>query len=562
MNREETWGLFKQGKEAWNAWADEMLTQRKAFAEEGAWPEGKRPPEGNDQIDAWQAQARADFSEQEFGKGDGDFNDFVFPFRADFSEATLKGNAAFSGATFKGDADFIGATFTGNAGFGGATFKGNAYFSGATFKGDADFIGATFTGNAGFGGATFKGNAYFIGATFTGNAGFGGATFTGDADFIGATFKGDADFIGATFTGNAGFGGATFEGGAGFGGATFKGNAYFIGATFTGNAGFGGATFEGGAGFSAGTFSGTTSFRDARFLGEYADVSFEAAKSERAFTLQGSTFATVPDFSQMDFNQAPRVDNLRLHPRRLGRLWRFYHGDPRDNRPFGERLMTGTLSVFKGRNRAEPNNLAARYRALRRLADEGHDHKLEQEFFADELRAHQFHDYWFLHPQLYAIWIYEALSNIGRSLVLPLAWMAFCLFLFTGVYLQASQSKDFGYLSALQSIAGAASPELECASDGKYDRDLQRPVFERLPGDPVSSAWSLSARNSLIFAGGVLGQTNRQIQACLYGVQNIGGRKEPAVPTFVAVMGTTQTILSLILIFLFGLALRNNFKIG
>ena len=485
MNREETWDLFKQGKEAWNAWADEMLSQRKAFAEDGSWPQGKRPPKGNDQIDAWRAQARADFSEQEFSENEGDFKYFVFPFCADFSKATFSGGASFMRATF----------------------SGIAFFTGATFSGGADFTSATFSGNASFRWATFSGDADFMRATFSGDASFTSATFSGEADFIWPTFSGDASFNGATFSGRA-------------------------------------------------------SFSEATFSGENADVSFEAAKSERAFTLQGSTFATVPNFSQMDFNQAPRVDNLRLHPRRLGRLWRFFHGDPQDNRPFGKRLKTGTLSVFKGRNRAEPNNLAARYRALRRLADEGHDHKLEQEFFADELRAHQFHDYWFLHPQLYAIWIYEALSNIGRSLVLPLAWMALCLFLFTGVYLQASQSKDFGYLTALQGIAGAALPELECASDGKYDRDLQRPVFERLPGDPISSAWSLSARNSLIFAGGVLGQTNRQIQACLFGVQNIGGRKEPAVPTFVAVMGTVQTIISLILIFLFGLALRNNFKIG
>ena len=34
MNKEESLALFKQGKDAWNAWAEEMLAQRKAL--EGA----------------------------------------------------------------------------------------------------------------------------------------------------------------------------------------------------------------------------------------------------------------------------------------------------------------------------------------------------------------------------------------------------------------------------------------------------------------------------------------------------------------------------------------------
>jgi hypothetical protein len=35
MNRNETVALFLQGKDAWNAWAEKMLTERKAFEEAG-----------------------------------------------------------------------------------------------------------------------------------------------------------------------------------------------------------------------------------------------------------------------------------------------------------------------------------------------------------------------------------------------------------------------------------------------------------------------------------------------------------------------------------------------
>ena len=37
MNREETLALWKQGKEAWNSWAEGMLAQRKKLEEAGEW---------------------------------------------------------------------------------------------------------------------------------------------------------------------------------------------------------------------------------------------------------------------------------------------------------------------------------------------------------------------------------------------------------------------------------------------------------------------------------------------------------------------------------------------
>ena len=80
-------------------------------------------------------------------------------------------------------------------------------------------------------------------------------------------------------------------------------------------------------------------------------------------------------------------------------------------------------------------------------------------------------------------------------------------------------------------------------------------------GEAVSAALALSARNSLLFAAGILGDKSRQVQACLYGTQTVAGRPEPRIPGWVSALGAVQMVLSAVLLFLFGLALRNQFKI-
>ena len=37
MNKEESLALYKKGREAWNAWAREMLAQREKLMETGQW---------------------------------------------------------------------------------------------------------------------------------------------------------------------------------------------------------------------------------------------------------------------------------------------------------------------------------------------------------------------------------------------------------------------------------------------------------------------------------------------------------------------------------------------
>ncbi|MGA7322937.1 MAG: hypothetical protein WBX25_00265, partial [Rhodomicrobium sp.] len=71
MTRDETVALFLQGREAWNAWANEMLSERKTMEADGRWAAdvaaaGNLAPK-NAEPRSWMDAARADFSRCLFG---------------------------------------------------------------------------------------------------------------------------------------------------------------------------------------------------------------------------------------------------------------------------------------------------------------------------------------------------------------------------------------------------------------------------------------------------------------------------------------------------------------
>jgi hypothetical protein len=168
--------------------------------------------------------------------------------------------------------------------FDGATFLSRAYFNGTTFSSWADFDGATFSSVAYFDGATFESVANFYGATFESVANFKDATFSSGANFAGAKFSDMAGFDGATFSSGAYFDGATFSSGAYFKDAKFSCEAGFAGATFESMADFKDAKFSSWAGFDGATFSSGAYFKDASFAYEINFLNSKFLKSPPNFT--------------------------------------------------------------------------------------------------------------------------------------------------------------------------------------------------------------------------------------------------------------------------------------
>ena len=490
MNKDESLALLAQGREAWNAWAEERLAERRVLQEAGDWVDGAEPFDWNEATSDWRERAAVDFRDHGFDS-QVDFTGFVFP-----------GDTWAGGAIFKNDVWFGGATFKGDARFGGAVFNSYAEFDGATFKGDAGFDRAVFIDHAGFSGATFKGNARF-----------GMAIFQRAAKFDEATLKGRTWFRGATFEDIARFTGAHFEGSVWFREATFRGDARF----------------------DLVTFDGFTNFREADFIGS---ASFTAAVGQSAFSLEGACFAVVPDFTQARFSEAPRLDLVRIGP------WG----------PWAE-----TVATIK-QMREPDKNRSARWRDLKRLAVQAHDHQLEQQFFREEVRARRwaFQKPW--HPSFWFGLLYQGLSNFGNSLLLPLVWLVLDVAAFSLVYLS--------HHAGLAGLSGLAAAWREVWTTLGWSGGTPSLGCVTGPGESAAvAAIGLSLHKALLFLG--TGDKLTQSYACLYGMATYaveeGGqtysRVMPIIPDWVAFLGMVQLVFSTVLIFLFLLAVRNHFKI-
>ena len=588
MNKDQTLALFAQGQEAWNAWAEQMLAERQAYEETGAWNASE--PE-TAWVHHWISEARADFTGHRFTEV-ASFSGFFFPGEADFrptegkgetgsdimvptcfeasslfESARFCGNALFDEATFSRNANFSEATFSKLASFKAATFSRDTKFGEATFSGSAQFNAATFSGLAQFGKAMFSREAEFDAAMFSGNTGFDEAMFSQDAWFREVTFSRDAEFQKARFLRRAWFSEATFSGKAWFDKArfsalaqfnkaafsrdasfnavmflgdaefnavTFSGRSLFDAVTFSGLALFDKATFSGDAAFDAATFSSPAQFYLARFGGHSTFenacfekvASFVAMKGESFFSLRGVTFHKTPDFEQAHFAEAPMFDASR------------FPGKPAP----GETV---------------------RWRALKRLAVQGHDHEREQLFFAQEIKSLRGGTDWML-PRLQNLfrsepvwqggaryWLglfYQWSSDFGRSIALPVVWWGLLTTAFAFVYLdQHFPFKDPPYASRLMVWqATDYAPPLECVK-GKASA-------------PLASASYLAVNKGLV-AG--FGGSDKLASAyyCLYGEEDDLPSPQPRIPDNVAFAGMFQALLSAPLIFLFLLAVRNHFRI-
>jgi uncharacterized protein YjbI with pentapeptide repeats len=550
MNRDETIALFLQGKEAWNAWAEKMLAERKVLEADGRWSAKKElgilSPK-NDETRAWMEGARADFSyrlflgdikERRDGRDpaveailiEGDkinFEAFVFPGTALFEHASFARKASFDGAQFSGDALF------------GAPFQGAERFENTPYS-DAAFNRAFFPGKPSFGGAIFSRDASFDNATFAETVGFGEVTFSGSASFDDARFWASSSFYGATFAGGASFRDVTFEKGAFFDSAEFGGDAIFRNANFKGY-----------AVFSLVSYAKSAIYNDATFGSKEAqkEVDFTAIKADRAFLLSRVVFFGVPSFNQADFKQAPDLDDVRFP---LPGFWRRHDA-----------------------------SLVSQYRAIRRMAIQADDYEREQMAFKGEIRSKRGTEHKFYHAGLWYGLLYDGLSDFGRSTWRPLGgWLA-CIVIFGAYFLGQNETMTAARAKQPEPWTSTPIAYLTTAGEALWSPPYCYPGTEPLPADPdespkdrftglvekvrtstniVNEALSIAYHNAVIVLDSS-GDSAHRAFGCLYGVERYGGNSVAYVPRSVAIASGIQKLLSAIFIFLFGLAVRNMLKV-
>lgn len=337
---------------------------------------------------------------------------------------------------------------------------------------------------------------------------FDGFIFPSDCDFWRSTFLEPVSFSHSIFHGFAGFrrtrfanivlfDKTTFKQAAWFARTNFASVADFEEATFLGWARFAGTSFEEDGVFTRSRFSRRTWFRGCKFS---AGAIFDAAKfgSEADFT--ATSVERFFDMRQSIFTEVPAFNQAD-----------FKRAPDLD----------GIRFSLPGFWRTGKASLVPTYRALRRVAIQGADYEREQMAFKGEIRSKRGTEHRWFHAAFWYGLAYDALSDFGRSMSRPsLIWLI-SIAVFALAYL--ANSGKLG--SAFADCTAAGAPNYE-------------------------SALIISWKNGLPFIG-IDSKAEEIARGCLYGATAYGG---------IAIQGF-QKVWSALLMFLFLLAVRNQFKI-
>jgi hypothetical protein len=354
----------------------------------------------------------------------------------------------------------------------------------------------------------------FTGFIFPGRVAFENAQFERSTSFGVARFHDGATFEKAAFHKGAFFGGAEFQGWAWFGETQFFAEAQFWGAQFRGEAGFS-KTEIGRSGdnravldFTRASFDLDVNLADMR---AYGDVSFHQARFDSHTTLEGSIFKRAVDFGALRSTGVFDLSGVLFE--QVPQFAQTNFASP----PTFDSASIKQPRWWSGHDQRD----VAKYRAIRALAIQSHDYQNELTAFKGEVRSRRGTTENYRHGAFWFGLAYDGLADFGLSISRPLLFWLLSLPVFGAAYLVN---------------AGKLTTGLAQCLDGSVVW-LKALIF--------------SLKNAVLFVN----WDREQIQAayvCLYGQQT--------VPTTNALIQMGQSIWSGILIFLFLLAVRNQFK--
>ena len=247
------------------------------------------------------------------------FDRFIFPQKSDFSFTTFIQNADFSFTTFTQDANFNRIIFTENAIFSSVIFAQKSDFQYAKFTQYVNFDGTTFTQNTNFSNTEFIQDADFLNTTFMQYAHFENTIFKKNSNFNGIIFTQNANFAFTTFTQEANFSNVTFTQEANFGDTTFEKNANFENTKFIENVFFTKAKFIKNVTFEKAIFLGNiVRFIKCRFpvINNDNRFSFYHTIFEKEVGFSESVFSILPDMTGTDFRCGMNLDKVSFAPNR------------------------------------------------------------------------------------------------------------------------------------------------------------------------------------------------------------------------------------------------------
>lgn len=543
------------------------------------------------------------FSNATFVGGAG-FNSATFSGSVYFESAVL-GGAGFESATFSGDVSFNNARFSDRAGFNNATFSGEAYFDSVTFSGAVSFNGATFSDFVGFNSTKFVNFTSFSRARFQADAHFQGAEFASVIYFSRTEFLANVSFYSALFFGVANFNGVVFSGVARFNRAAFSSVARFKSATFSSNARFNRAVFSRNVRFDRTRFVAGAIFDGAVF---YARARFAHAEFEKDFTVSG-TFeeSSVVDFSRAVFNGLVRFAASVTAPAKsfhrafyltqflapvefdgavasgqAGRLACAFvetifkdkvildDGAERDARQyFRLHMLPEALGADDAERNARLRALEAGCRTLKVVMDVGKDELRQQRYYRFQLMARQRRsdtEGWErAFGRLYG-WTSDYGSSFSRPLALLLAMIVAFGLVYWGLGVFGPAPMAWRPLLLAVAVAGIG---WSAAKEGADEAALTGFMIGQgaivlliaalVGGDPVWQGQKMAL--SAVFRP--FATLAEQASAAVSADASNGAREWPHVAKLgLHVITTIQSLLSGVLIFLFGLAVKRRFQIS
>ena len=474
------------------------------------------------------------------------FKNCRFGDSGDFSEAEFQGEVSFEGASFGKSIDFSRSTFFGSANLTGSKYLQELNFDSAEFKNDASFEDCKIGFMSSFRDSKFSGHASFKSSEFASNIVFKSAVFCLGADFSGTAFGAAFDFSDASFRQGASFARAQFGDAGKFDRAYFLQDADYGRAVVGSGVSFKDSRFFGSASFHGAELRERVSFENCSFDGT---ADFEAVRTDGSVQ-RGATFFTI-DFARADFAATASFCNRDFQGAVNFSGSRF--GEPPDFRSTMHREnldWTGVRFTLGGRSRlfarllkfsgwTTNSETVTRLRRLRGIAKEIHSVDAERDLFILERKAERgvlWHEWWrrgwrswltgIGRPLVSTVlmFLYTVLSDCGRSVSLPLFWIGVINYLFFRLYaivytflyggpllLSIREAiRDFTFANAFP-FGGVARPTLAASIEE---------LFRRGGASAIEIAWQFQ------------------------------------------LLSVVQATVNVILVFLFGLALRNYFKVN
>ncbi|MBV5265093.1 pentapeptide repeat-containing protein [Pinisolibacter aquiterrae] len=462
--------------------------------------------------------------------------------------------------------------------FEGFEFGDRARFDGATFNNGAKFHSATFGALARFVGARFRAGAVFNNVRIGLGARFDGASFGDGASLHGATFGNLTCFDDATFAHGASFVDAAFGIGTRFVGATFGALAQFRGATFDDRVSFDGACGEGDVKArrweweTLGEAEGERRekfYRDRRESegfgpAKFSIVSFTGAHFRGNVSFARRSFEHPADFTGVRFDAPPEFDGATNLQRInfTGARIRFAPAD----RPWWKPHFTTNSTV------------AIRLRALRSQIEATKNHDFERDLYIEERKAERgiyFDRY--LEERRWAalaghcLWIgvmavYWAFSDYGRSWLRPAIWLALSIPAFHLLYAHLlADRREITVVAAREAVTKTGE-----GKDALVVVKGWQVAEARVLADYDATVGQLAVSNAVPFVGPLTidGDAKKFLYCGVWptgkGETIAGSVVEPCRPIpppgFQAAM-ISQNLLSILLVFFIGLALRNYFRV-